>query len=47
MEAHGTIMKEYVAVPKALFERPELLKTYLQKSHEYVRSLKPKPAKKA
>ena len=46
MEAHGTIMKEYVAVPDKLFKNVKELKEYLDLSFDYVKSLKPKSAKK-
>lgn len=45
-EAYGTIMKEYVTVPDELLENIEELKTYLDISFAYVKSLKPKPSKK-
>lgn len=46
MEAHGTIMKEYVAVPDSLFRKTSEIKEYLNASYDYVKSLKPKPEKK-
>ena len=46
MEAHGTIMKEYVAVPENLFKKTRDLKEYLDTSYEYVKTLKPKATKK-
>lgn len=46
MEQHGRIMKEYVVVPDALLGDIEELSTYLEKSFQYVSSLKPKPTKK-
>lgn len=46
LEAHGTIMKEYVAVPDSLFKKTNELKLYLSASFDYVKSLKPKSAKK-
>ena len=45
-ESYGAIMKEYVTVPDELLENTEELKPYLDKSYEYVKTLKPKPAKK-
>ena len=45
MEAHGTVMKEYAAVPASLLEETEQLKPYLRRSYEYVQSLKPKETK--
>ncbi|MBC7829972.1 MAG: hypothetical protein H7122_19655 [Chitinophagaceae bacterium] len=46
MEAHGTIMKEYVAVPENLFEKTENLKAYFNASYDYIKTLKPKATKK-
>jgi hypothetical protein len=46
LESHGAIMKEYVTVPDELLENTEELKPYLDKSYEYVKTLKPKPTKK-
>ncbi len=45
-ESHGAIMKEYATVPDSLLPDTEELKKYLDLSYEYVKSLKPKPAKK-
>lgn len=45
-ESHGAIMKEYVTVPDELLENTDELKTYLDLSYEYVKTLKPKPTKK-
>ena len=42
MEAHGTIMKEYVAVPEGLLKNTKELKKHLDISYEYVKTLKPK-----
>ena len=42
-QAHGTIMKEYVAVPADLLARTSELAPYLAKSYTYAKSLKPKP----
>ncbi len=46
MEAHGVIMKEHVAVPENLLEKTKELAPYLDISLEYIKTLKPKPAKK-
>ena len=46
MEQHGRIMKEYVLVPDELLQETEVLSKFLQKSFDYVSSLKPKPTKK-
>jgi TfoX/Sxy family transcriptional regulator of competence genes len=47
MEAHGTVMKEYVAVPERLLQKTNELKKYLNMSYEYAKTLKPKPQKKS
>jgi virulence-associated protein VagC/TfoX/Sxy family transcriptional regulator of competence genes len=46
-EAYGTVMKEYVTVPDTLLKNTKELYKYLELSHEYVKTLKPKPSKKA
>lgn len=46
MEQHGRTMKEYVAVPEVLLADTETLLGYLDKSFNYVGTLKPKPTKK-
>ena len=45
-QAHGTVLKEYVTVPEALLKKTSELKKHFKASLEYVRALKPKPAKK-
>jgi TfoX/Sxy family transcriptional regulator of competence genes len=45
-EAHGAVMKEYVAVPNSLLKNTKEIQKYLTLSYEYVQSLKPKPTKK-
>jgi TfoX/Sxy family transcriptional regulator of competence genes len=45
-EAHGTVMKEYVAVPGRLLGRTRELKEYLELSYEYAKTLKPKPTER-
>ena len=45
-KSYGAIMKEYVAVPDELLENTVELKEYLNISHAYTKSLKPKPTKK-
>ena len=45
-EAHGSVMKEYVAVPDALLKKTRELQKYLKISYEYVKTLRPKPTKK-
>ena len=47
MEAHGTVMKEYVRVPDDLLKNTKELKKYLNLSYEYVKTLKPKTQKKS
>jgi hypothetical protein len=42
VEAHGTVLKEYVAVPDGLFADAAQMKKYFQMSYEYTSSLKPK-----
>jgi len=42
-EAHGTVMKEYVAVPAELLAETGKLALYLAKSYDYAKGLKPKP----
>ena len=42
-QAHGTVMKEYVAAPAELLARTAELAPYLAKSYNYAKSLKPKP----
>ncbi len=39
---HGRTMQEYVVVPDILLERTDELRPWLERSHEYVGSLKPK-----
>ena len=45
-ERYGTVMKEYVEVPDALFKKTQDLKKYFDLSFTYVSSLKSKPTKK-
>ena len=45
-EAYGTVMKEYVAVPDALFRNTKKLSKYLALSYDYIATLKPKTTKK-
>ena len=45
--AHGTVMKEYISVPADLLAHTEELKPIFETSFAYVKSLKPKPTKKA
>lgn len=46
MLAHGTVMKEYVAVPATLLKKTKELSAYLDISLEYIKTLKPKPTTK-
>ncbi|MEO1288390.1 MAG: hypothetical protein AAFV93_11530 [Chloroflexota bacterium] len=43
---YGAVMREYVHVPDELLPDIETLKPYLEKSFDYVQTLKPKPTKK-
>lgn len=45
-EAYGTVMQEYVAAPDDLLKKPKELQNYFALSYAYVKTLKPKPAKK-
>jgi TfoX/Sxy family transcriptional regulator of competence genes len=45
-EAYGAVMREYVAVPDALFRNTKEMQKYLVVSYDYVATLKPKPTKK-
>jgi len=44
---HNTVMKEYVRVPRAWLEDTERVSDHLATSVAYIRSLKPKPTKRA
>ena len=46
MEQYGRQMKEYVVVPYDLLKDTKSLSEYLQKSYEYISTLKPKPTKR-
>jgi TfoX/Sxy family transcriptional regulator of competence genes len=45
-EAHGTVLKEYVAVPEKLLKNTKAMQEYFSISYEYVRNLKPKSTTK-
>ncbi len=46
-ESHGTVMKEYVAVPaQMVVTEADLLASWLQRSYDYAKTLKPKPTTK-
>ena len=44
---HGRVMKEYVTIPSDLLQDTDAMQKVLSQSLSYVRSLKPKAAKKA
>ena len=46
LESYGAVMREYVVVPVSLLKSKTKFLAYLEKSYEYVSSLKPKPTKK-
>jgi hypothetical protein len=46
-EAYGAVMKEYVTVPDKLLRNTKELQKYFELSHAYIKTLKPKPSKKA
>ena len=46
-EAHGRVMKEYVAVPDALLKKTSELQKYFKISYDYAKTLRPKPTKKS
>ncbi len=46
MMQHDRVMKEYVEIPDNLLDQTSTLADYLQKSLDYVSTLKPKPTKK-
>ncbi len=45
-EAHGVVMKEYVAIPDSAHKKTSELKKFFARSYDYVSGLKPKPAAK-
>ncbi|HUM46906.1 MAG TPA: hypothetical protein PLD84_08260 [Chitinophagales bacterium] len=45
-QTQGTVLKEYVTVPGTLLKKTKELKQYLDVSHQYTRTLKPKPGGK-
>jgi TfoX/Sxy family transcriptional regulator of competence genes len=46
-EQYGIVQKEYAVVPDDLLKKTKELQKYFDKSYAYVKSLKPKPTKKA
>ena len=45
-EAYGVVQKEYVTVPDTLLRNTKELKTYFERSFQYVQTLKPKASRK-
>jgi hypothetical protein len=45
-EAYGVVKKDWVVVPDALLAKTAELRTYFNRSLEFVKTLKPKPATK-
>ncbi len=43
---YNSVMKGYVSIPGDLLTNTNELKAYLEKSYDYISSLKPKPTKK-
>lgn len=43
---YNTHMKEYVCIPESMMENPESVLHYLDRSIDYINTLKPKPSKK-
>lgn len=46
VEQHGTVMKEYVAVPESLWKNARALRKLFAASHDYVGGLPPKATKR-
>ena len=44
--SYGSKMREYVHVPHEVLKRTAELATYMEKSHAYAKTLKPKPTTK-
>ena len=44
--SYGATMRGYVHVPNAVLKNTKELAAYMYKSHEFVKTLKPKPTKK-
>jgi hypothetical protein len=44
-ETYGVVKKDWVVVPEALLKKTSELRPYLERSLQYVRSVKPKPSK--
>lgn len=45
-ENYGSLIKEYVEVPSHVFMDTELMSKYMNMTHQYGKTLKPKPTKK-
>ena len=45
--SYGAKMHEYVQVPEKVLKQTSLLSEYMKRSHEYAKTLKPKPTKKS
>ena len=46
LKSHGAVMREYVPVPKELFQDTETLQAWMEKCQAYAKTLSPKPTKK-
>jgi len=46
-QAYGIVQKDYATVPDTLLKNTKELSKYFQISFDYIKTLKPKPAKKA
>ena len=46
MEQHGRTMKDFVRISQVLIHDTATLLPYMQKSHDWISTLKPKPTKK-
>lgn len=44
--SYNAVMRGYVPIVDEVFYNQELLKSYIEKSYNYISSLKPKPTKK-
>jgi predicted DNA-binding protein (MmcQ/YjbR family) len=45
-ETYGVVKNDWVVVPDSLLQKTSELRKYFEKSYEYVKTLKPKPAAK-
>ena len=45
-KSYGAVMKNYVLIPEHLYDNMDLLAETLEKSYQYVMTLKPNPRKK-